>query len=244
MKNLKDTNEKLTKWLSDNIIIVYLIFILLILLLPLLFTRFSIISFGNQPNEIGDAINGLTAPVIGSFSVLLVYLAFKSQLDANEKLNLANIELLKISKDQFYVTEFQMLKAKLEYIKTHYDVSFIFEFSKKVSEWEIAKDNIEIGNLLKKSINHLNKFKDYKTLNMTRTIKILSIYRKQLLISNLNDEDKEFLGIECNRLNYIKNNIELYKIHTDVNQQLSEHKLALLLNKHNHIITYIKILDF
>lgn len=34
---------------------------------------------GLAPNEIGDAIGGMTAPIIGLFSAFLVYVAFRTQ---------------------------------------------------------------------------------------------------------------------------------------------------------------------
>lgn len=237
----KKANEKLTKWLSDNIIIVYLLFIFSILILPILFTRCSLIGFGSDANEIGDAINGLTAPIIGAFSVLLVYLAFKSQLDANEKLNIANEELLKFSKRQLYATEFTMFKEKLEYIKEHYNVNFLFVFLNTTSNWEKANTTAEIATLKYKVNKYLDLFKDNKRTEMIRAIKILSIYNKQLSKSSLSEDDKDVLGIECKRLNYIKKNIDLYKIDREVKTQiLTGEKNRQLLKKYDTVIMYIE----
>ena len=60
---------------------------LALILLPLLFTWDSIswISFKDK-GEIGDAIGGITAPFIGFGGSILVYLALKAQIDANNKI--------------------------------------------------------------------------------------------------------------------------------------------------------------
>lgn len=67
-------------------IITFLIIALLIGLIPfsLIGTR-NVCEFINT-GEIGDTIGGITAPFISFFAAVLVYLALKAQIDANDKI--------------------------------------------------------------------------------------------------------------------------------------------------------------
>jgi hypothetical protein len=57
---------------------------LLILSLTIIFSQFSwLLSFADT-GEIGDTIGGITAPFMSFFGSVLVYLALKSQIDANK----------------------------------------------------------------------------------------------------------------------------------------------------------------
>lgn len=66
--------------------IIFSIVGLLIFLLPWLFTR----DWGLTPfvgtGEIGDTIGGITAPFLNFFGAILIYLALKAQIDANDKI--------------------------------------------------------------------------------------------------------------------------------------------------------------
>lgn len=80
-------SQKITKWLSDHIYWVFIVFIILLIAIPYMLTRETFIGFhlGSTAHEIGTAINGLTAPFIGLFTALLLYITFKSQHDFNQK---------------------------------------------------------------------------------------------------------------------------------------------------------------
>lgn len=59
---------------------------LFLLVLPWVISQhYSGISF-NETGEIGDTIGGITAPFIGFFAAILVYLAFRAQIDANKSI--------------------------------------------------------------------------------------------------------------------------------------------------------------
>lgn len=61
--------------------------IVLCLVMPSVLTKFSsCIYFNKDTGEIGDTIGGLTAPIIGLLNAILVYLALKSQIEANDKI--------------------------------------------------------------------------------------------------------------------------------------------------------------
>lgn len=85
-------NDKIVDIVSNNIVWVFLVFILIVIILPRLFIGTAKIGiFDNfKPNEIGDAIGGMTAPIIGSFSAFLVYIAFREQVIANKILKEEN----------------------------------------------------------------------------------------------------------------------------------------------------------
>ena len=95
MKNEQDKisfDDKIINWISKHIVLVFFVFIIIVIVVPNLFARLSIYPFiksdgdGLTPNEIGDAIGGMTAPIIGLFSAFLVYIAFRAQIKANEEL--------------------------------------------------------------------------------------------------------------------------------------------------------------
>ncbi len=79
-------NDRIVNFVSNNIVWVFLGFIVIVIILPRLFIGTSKIGFLDnlKPNEIGDAIGGMTAPIIGLFSAFLVYIAFREQKKANE----------------------------------------------------------------------------------------------------------------------------------------------------------------
>lgn len=92
---------------------------LALILLPLLFTWDSIswISFKDK-GEIGDAIGGITAPFIGFGGSILVYLALKAQIDANNKIQEQFEKQKKIDYQQnFENTFFNMLTIHHDIVK-------------------------------------------------------------------------------------------------------------------------------
>lgn len=77
----------------------FLIIGILICFLPYLFTRnFDIISFKDTGN-IGDTIGGVTAPFLSFFGSILVFLALKAQIDANEEIK---IQFQRQNQDQLF----------------------------------------------------------------------------------------------------------------------------------------------
>ncbi|MEZ7514093.1 putative phage abortive infection protein [Flavobacterium frigidarium] len=77
----------------------FLIIGILICFLPYLFTRdFNIITF-NDTGNIGDTIGGVTAPFLSFFGSILVFLALKAQIDANEEIK---IQFQRQNQDQLF----------------------------------------------------------------------------------------------------------------------------------------------
>jgi hypothetical protein len=84
---MDDNKEEKKKWNNDLIAILTIVIgVLLIFILPYVLTNYSIgLDFGNpESNSIGDTIGGITTPIIGLVSAVLVYLALKAQIKANE----------------------------------------------------------------------------------------------------------------------------------------------------------------
>jgi hypothetical protein len=85
-------NEKITGIVipikSLWVLILYLIFIAFS---PIIFSKFySGVIFTSESGAIGDTIGGITAPFINLLAAFLVYLSFKEQIRANDKLSREN----------------------------------------------------------------------------------------------------------------------------------------------------------
>jgi hypothetical protein len=92
---------------------------LLLIFIPLLFTwdAISWVSFKDK-GEIGDAIGGITAPFIGFGGAILVYLALKAQIDANNRIQEQFNEQKKVDYQQnFENTFFNMLTIHHDIVK-------------------------------------------------------------------------------------------------------------------------------
>lgn len=120
MKNEQDKislDDKIINWVSSNLFYSFLILVLIIFII--LFSVFGITALIYKdktilnPNEIGDAIGGMTAPIIGLFSAFLVYIAFRAQIKANEELQKQN-EFILFDR---YKTLLNELAKKVELIK-------------------------------------------------------------------------------------------------------------------------------
>ncbi|MCF1420313.1 putative phage abortive infection protein [Mangrovimonas futianensis] len=73
--------------LSKREVVVFGIVGVLLMLLPIAFSQFSSgVSFMDT-GQIGDTIGGITAPFLSFFGSILVFLALKAQIDANQLIN-------------------------------------------------------------------------------------------------------------------------------------------------------------
>lgn len=85
----------------SEIIFLVLIILAIILIVPYIFTlpMFRVYTIPNDgTGQIGDTIGGLTAPFINGIGAILVYLAFKEQINATRQTK--NIEVHKIINDR------------------------------------------------------------------------------------------------------------------------------------------------
>jgi hypothetical protein len=108
MKEINDNkslNDKIVDFVSDNIVWVFLSFIVVVFVLPRLFVLTSPLGYFDnlKPDELGNAIGGMTAPIIGLVSAFLIYVAFSAQVKANK-------ELMKFNLQSMYFSNLQMFK--------------------------------------------------------------------------------------------------------------------------------------
>lgn len=105
--------------LSKRERIYYLIFGIFLFLLPFLLTSetISIVSF-RDTGQIGDTIGGITSPFLSFFGSILVYLALKAQIEANNKIQTQFDEQKKIDyRQNFENTFFNMLTIHHDIVK-------------------------------------------------------------------------------------------------------------------------------
>lgn len=74
--------QRIMKWVAGGIFIGGSIFVIFA---PYLLTRrdWGFTSFDQETGFIGDTIGGITAPIVNLISAILVYFAFRAQVDAN-----------------------------------------------------------------------------------------------------------------------------------------------------------------
>lgn len=83
----KEEKEKLNVHLEKHIGKYLILAVIFAFFAPYIFTQTwlgKVFNFGANTGPIGDTIGGITAPIIGFLSAILVYLAFKAQIKANE----------------------------------------------------------------------------------------------------------------------------------------------------------------
>ena len=97
----------------------------MILVAPFLFTRNGCVSF-NETGPIGDTIGGITAPITGLVGAVLVFLALRAQIVANEIIQ-SQI------KDQ---KEDEKRKKEIKYISDLYNY-----FLKSIEDFDYQKEN-------------------------------------------------------------------------------------------------------
>lgn len=79
--------KRFVDWLENNLGFIVIIAVLFILILPAVLsfpTLFSVFDL-SRGKDVGAAIGGITAPVIGILTCLLVYFTFRQQVKFNEK---------------------------------------------------------------------------------------------------------------------------------------------------------------
>jgi len=103
VKSIKDGNSQL--W------IMILLVLIAIIAIPSIFINFNPYIIGEESGQLGDTVGGITAPFINGFAAILLYLALKAQIDANnlvqKQFKKQEIDNLKI---HFENTFFNMLK--------------------------------------------------------------------------------------------------------------------------------------
>lgn len=82
-----------------------------ILLLPAILTLdLDFIVMGSSPQEIGSAIGGLTAPIVGFLSTILIYISFMAQVKINESIR----DDIKLKKIEFLISQINNFLTQLQ----------------------------------------------------------------------------------------------------------------------------------
>jgi hypothetical protein len=167
----------------------------LLFILPLIFTsvNISLISF-RETGQIGDTIGGITAPFIGFGGSILVYLALKAQIDANDKIQKQFDEQKKIDyRQNFENIFFNMLTI-------HHDIVKNIDFNTV----EIIENDSELEKYSKDYLKELySKISTNKPLASRDVFKFSLEVLKRLIKEDLvlehqlnrpNEEDAILLG--------------------------------------------------
>jgi uncharacterized membrane protein len=127
--------NKFLNWVKNNIEWVLLTFAVLAIISPIIFTRsWAGLDF-SKTGQIGETIGGLVSPILNFLTIILLYLAFKEQMEANT----IQKENDKTSRDYDLIfKQFSELKQEFESIKlsvlkensefTYIGIRGIFEF--------------------------------------------------------------------------------------------------------------------
>lgn len=111
----EDTKE--VKLISlKNILILIGIFIFLASAVYMII-NFSIIKIADSPNNIGDTIGGITAPILNTFSIIILYYAFNAQIKANKEIMKSNEIMRDANNNQKFIETLNILQIKFDYLK-------------------------------------------------------------------------------------------------------------------------------
>jgi len=188
------TNNK-----NDNIIdkkfVIYIIgFILLLFLAVILFTRPSYPWTINLSDKgtIGDAIGGITGPIINLLSVILLYISFKTQISANtiqrnqlieeKDFNTKNsnfsslMSVFQSLKDDYNILTNKTSNGKYVYGKAAINTFVNYKFRKATTKPQLER--IENSNLIK---------------DLLFVINVYNIILDKIDISNLEEEDRNLI---------------------------------------------------
>ncbi|MFA9190425.1 hypothetical protein AAGV28_03500 [Flavobacterium sp. FZUC8N2.13] len=176
--------------LSKNEWFLIVFFGVLILFTPYLITRnLGLVSFVGT-GEIGDTIGGITAPFLGFFGSVLVYLALKAQIDANEQVRK---QFEKQEEEGLINNRIEFLKTKVSILREEIN-SFYFSYMDDTQKGNVQKFNYQgsqaIHKLLVNSKNSFygNKIRTpYELEPKLLELKSLLIYFKQTVSEVLND---------------------------------------------------------
>jgi hypothetical protein len=192
--------------LSKSEWILFIAFGVIILIAPVIITqKLNLISF-TDTGEIGDTIGGITAPILGFFGSILVYLALKAQIEANEQVRL---QFLKLENEQLSESRKEYFRSKSNLILNEIN-SFYYSFKDSENLGISQKLNYEgsqaILKLLENSKNTYfgktgikspdliePKLKELESLLVFFELTIIELRNDSLLVNNEKDEMVQFL---------------------------------------------------
>lgn len=201
---LKTINQVLTK-LNKRTLWILVIGGVAVCLSPWAFTNFSFIDFTDPNNStIGSTIGGITAPVIGIVSALLIYVSFLAQIKANQ------IQIVAIQNAQKHIRTQEEKRLHDEQVRF---IEGQFELTREVWNDFLNKINTplasykKIPTLTKKIIDspvHLNLINrlllniDRLSNTLIKSTEVHEELKRRYVFSDilllLNDETKDLLA--------------------------------------------------
>lgn len=141
---MKNAKQKINWWF----IIFLLTFIALIPLWVYLIANYSWIELANDKNEIGDALGGITNPIIGIGGIILTFIAFYVQYQFNKEQS-ARID--KERDERISEKEINELKERVNYLKA--EITNIENMSYRTIE---KLNNIRINDFSNRTLPSFN----------------------------------------------------------------------------------------
>lgn len=181
----------------------------LIVVMPFVFTRIGYITFDADTGVIGDTIGGITAPFLGFFGSVLVYLALKAQIDANDEIKK---QFEKQNNDQLFfrlidglndrIINYSMNKLELMKSVEVSSYSALYHIAEEFRE-EMSHQCIDYGKYLLANIPEKIDEKFY--INMIGLIYRYTDVKLEVKIKLANDLKNELISMNYNeRWEYLK----------------------------------------
>lgn len=199
-----DKKKGIIDFLVKNWWIIAIIFFICLLFGPILLLSSGLSFFSLVDTDINVAsnINNLTTPIIGFFSVIFLFLAFKSQHDFNAKQHNFNVQQSMIINYQILKDNHkQILESHMDfkYQNTDYTICEVIEELDLFSDEhnELKKNGINID----EKINHLSEHRivyfTFSTvqfyLEFTKHFNIIEGHIDDIINSNIKDYYKQIL---------------------------------------------------
>lgn len=206
--NMKYFLSVLYKISFGNVLLVlFTLIIFFTFLIPLASWVFCFIGLDPKvTGPMGDTVGGLTSPLIGIFSVLLIYRTFKSQIKANDETQKANIAIQKSNNASADHNAYQLWLSLFQDIK------------------------IDFSNITEELITNKNSIKEIRVYKGTSALNALKIILNSYEEANENDcPSLNQLSYILHSLTDLVNVIKSYQM----SDEKKEHILRLILFFYN-----------
>lgn len=221
LKNQNDIDSFGYKIPLKYIVYVSIFFILFGLFAPIILSQYTLYGLSNKPNEIGDAIGGMMNPFIAIAGVILTFLAFYMQWQANQN----QVKLLKLQidldKEKLKNQENENLKEIFQLFELELN-EFLEELSTK---FEHIKDYNSVLKLNEIEFVILPKIHKEKAKSLLKYDKMIIYKCYRLFVSKGNSDWKIEFNELYDELEYLNAVLpEFYRIESNSSTQLYELK--------------------
>jgi len=155
--------------------------------MPILTTQLDWLFDFTHTGRIGDTIGGVTAPVIGVVSALLIYFSFRAQIAANR---IIQVQIDQQRKDELAKREFNFQMEICNHVKEI--ISNYEQVDKKHFNGSDLKGPMALNAILTTLIN--KKEKDYVDDNLLKPIKSI-LYQIELVVRSFKNKEFDNLDI-------------------------------------------------